>query len=352
MSAFNSDGTYSSEYNSVFHLVGNAELRSPENIFNFSLIAVLLIKIYFTGVASLFQSCGVTSNNFITKTSGVDSKVETPSGDRNQAAMSTPPGEQSGNSLKVPPLGPGEKQLEILSLALIHHLQVIQCNGFAIPEMQGKDDFRTYVPRDVGVGLYTVHGLLNHSCDPDLDLCFYGHTMVARALKGVTKGKEICIDYGVLYFTQPKDLRQSTLKQQYYFECDCIACVEDWPLWHEIECVTPKFRCGSCRAPLPAVPAGVSLPSHIICLCGHETAILKNLSMLNDSHQRYAIAMKLKGESSNESIMQALIEHLSLMDQFICPPWRDFVSCQSSVKQSFRLMGNWCKVRGNIPPAE
>ena len=258
-----------------------------------------------------------------------------------------------GETAAAPASGPSEKQLEILSLALTHHLQIIQCNGFAIPEMQGKDDFRTYVPRDIGVGLYPVHGLLNHSCDPDLDVCFYGHTMVARAIKGIAKGQEICLDYGVLYFTQPKSVRQSTLKSQYYFECQCPACVNDWPLWDEIECVRPTFRCVGCRAALPTVALGMTLPTHIVCSeCGHETPVMKNLSELNESHQRYAIAMKLKGESDNDSILLALVEHLSIMDKFICPPWRDYVSCQSSVKQSFRLMGNWYRVPGEIPPPE
>ena len=350
MSAFNNDGTYSKGYNSVYHLVSNFSSRSPENIFNFSLLAVLLMKTYFIGVACLFQRHGIKANDFITAGGNETLNAESSRGCTDQNV--TPSSSAGENSSSAPSSGPSQKQLEILSLALMHHLQIIQCNAFAIPEMQGKDDFRTYVPRDIGVGLYPVHGLLNHSCDPDLDLCFYGHRMVARTIKGIAKGNEICVDYGVLYFTQPKDLRQKTLMQQYYFQCPCPACVGDWPLWHEIECVTPTFRCGSCRAALPSAPPGSPVPSHIICMCGHETAVLKNLSLLNESHQRYAIAMKLKGESNNDSILLALIDHLSLMDKFICPPWRDYVSCQSSVKQSFRLMGNWFRVRGEIPPAE
>ena len=302
----------------------------------------------------MFRKCGVTSGQFDSK---VKVKGETPGGDgvMNRAAPG-PSGGQNCDNDTAATRGPGAKQLEILSLALIHHLQVIQCNGFAIPEMQGKEDFRTYVPRDIGVGLYTVHGLLNHSCDPDLDICFYGNTMVSRALRGIQKGMEICIDYGVLYFTQPKEVRQATLRQQYYFECSCTPCTLDWPLFQDIECVTPTFRCESCRAALPRIPpgiAGASLPSHIVCnACAHETAVLRNLSLLNESHARYAIAMKLRGDSCSDSIVQALIRHLELVDRFICPPWREFVSCQSSVKQSFRLLGNWHKVRGDIPPAE
>ncbi len=249
--------------------------------------------------------------------------------------------------------GPSSKQLETLSLALTHHLQVIQCNAFAIPEMQGKEDFRTYVPRDVGVGLYPVHGLLNHSCDPDLDLCFHGNTMVGRAVKGVAKGSEICVDYGVLYFTQPREVRQTTLRTQYYFDCMCPACMNDWPLWQDIECTVPTFRCGGCRGALPRVSAlGGQLPTHIECSCGHETPIMRNLSELNASHQRYAIAMQLRPNSDNSAIVRTLIEHLRTMDRFIAPPWRDYVSCQSSIKQSFRLLGSWHHVLGEIPPPE
>lgn len=63
MSPFDKDGTYSTGYNSVFHLVANLTSRTPENIFNFSLVGAFLMKIFFTGVACLFRShkkvCGL-----------------------------------------------------------------------------------------------------------------------------------------------------------------------------------------------------------------------------------------------------------------------------------------------------
>ncbi len=325
-SPFNPDGTYSSGYNSIYHLVANEIARAPENIFNFAMISIVLMKVLFESMRLIMLESA--------KERGNDEMV---------AALEC---RLSPVEKKV---GPTAYQLEMLGTALIHHLQVIQCNAFAIPEMQGTDDFRTFVPRDIGLGIYAVHGLLNHSCNPGVDLTFYGDKMVGRAVCDIKKGEEICIDYGMTYFTHPKSLRQNTLKTQYYFDCACEACQGDWPLWQEIECVRPTFRCMNQECRKPLIDVGGPLPTHIVCQCGQETPVMKNLNDLNASHQRYAIAMNLKAQTDNASVLKALMEHASLMQKYICSPWRDYVSCQSSIKQSFRLMGNWHRMK-EIPP--
>ncbi len=325
-SPFNADGTYSSGYNAIYHLVANESARKPENIFNFAMISIILMKVLFECMRLvMLESAKERGNNEMV------------------AALEC---QLSPIEKKV---GPTAYQLEMLGTALIHHLQVIQCNAFAIPEMQGTDDFRTFVPRDIGLGIYGIHGLLNHSCNPGVDLIFYGDKMVGRAVCDIKKGEEICIDYGVTYFTHPKPIRKDTLKTQYYFDCLCEACQGDWPLWQEIECVRPTFRCMNqdCRKAL--VDVGGPLPTHIVCQCGQETPVMKNLNDLNASHQRYAIAMNLKAQTDNASVLKALMEHASLMQKYICSPWRDYVSCQSSIKQSFRLMGNWHRMQ-EVPP--
>ena len=56
-----------------------------------------------------------------------------------------------------------------------------------------------------------------------------GGTVVARAIRGVCAGEEVCENYGPLYTRETREPRRSKLREQYWFECGCEACEEDWP---------------------------------------------------------------------------------------------------------------------------
>ena len=320
-SPFNADGTYSKEYDAIFNLVANEESRTPENLFNFSLISVILMKIYFECTRIMLLESAHSQG---------DSEM-----------IATLEHQLSPAEKKI---GPHPKQLLMLGSALMHHLEIIQCNGVAINEMQGTGDFSTFEPRDIGLGIYPVHGLLNHSCNPNIDLCFYGNKMVARAISNIQKGEEICLDYGVTYFTHPKATRAQILKLQYYFDCNCEACVNDWPHWQNIDSVLPIFRCTNLKCRLPLLETQGQLPTHVVCQCGLETPVLKNVNELNVSKQRLESLGNPKSNSEEELPLKALLEHASLMQKYICLPWKDFVGCQSTITQNFRLMGNWYRV--------
>lgn len=34
-----------------------------------------------------------------------------------------------------------------------------------------------------------------------------------------------------MYATDPKNIRQKMLNTQYFFQCECKACKEDWPVY-------------------------------------------------------------------------------------------------------------------------
>lgn len=62
--------------------------------------------------------------------------------------------------------------------------------------------------------------------------------------KNFKKGDQICENYGPLYSQVRKTERQNTLKSQYWFDCHCIACEHDWPLFEEMQAAQDlRFRC-------------------------------------------------------------------------------------------------------------
>jgi hypothetical protein len=99
-----------------------------------------------------------------------------------------------------------------------HLLLSIQCNAHRI-----KDG-----PNDVGLGLFPLTSMINHSCAPN---CFHSYliepaavspSLVIRALCDIKQGEEICYNYIPLY--QSTDIRQGQLYRAYSFTCQCLRC--------------------------------------------------------------------------------------------------------------------------------
>ncbi|XP_019696858.1 SET and MYND domain-containing protein 4 isoform X2 [Harpegnathos saltator] len=85
-----------------------------------------------------------------------------------------------------------------------------------------------------GSGLYVAHSLYNHSCAPNTFRHFEGLTMITRALTPIRPGDQIFTSYGGVYAHMPKYERKQKILQDYFFDCDCPACVNDWPTYNEV----------------------------------------------------------------------------------------------------------------------
>lgn len=85
-----------------------------------------------------------------------------------------------------------------------------------------------------GSGLYVTHSLYNHSCAPNTFRHFEELTMITRALRPIYPGDQIFTNYGAAYAYMTKSERREKIIQDYFFECDCIACAFDWPIYDEI----------------------------------------------------------------------------------------------------------------------
>ncbi|CAL7936338.1 unnamed protein product [Xylocopa violacea] len=85
-----------------------------------------------------------------------------------------------------------------------------------------------------GSGLYITHSLYNHSCAPNTFRHFEGLTMITRALEPIHPGDQLFTNYGASYAYMTKSERREKIMQDYFFECDCIACTFDWPKYKEI----------------------------------------------------------------------------------------------------------------------
>lgn len=58
--------------------------------------------------------------------------------------------------------------------------------------------------------------------------------MITRALTPIRPGDQIFTSYGGVYAHMPKLERKQKILQDYFFDCDCPACKNDWPTYDEI----------------------------------------------------------------------------------------------------------------------
>lgn len=55
-----------------------------------------------------------------------------------------------------------------LAVAMLHHLQAINCNAYEIVENVYEETTRVWEPRNIGGAIYTTVSLVNHSCYPNV----------------------------------------------------------------------------------------------------------------------------------------------------------------------------------------
>lgn len=98
-----------------------------------------------------------------------------------------------------------------------------------------------------------------------------------------------------------KQERQDQLKKQYFFECNCEACREDWPLYHD------------------------------------SKSLESNLEI--DSQESQDVeALRAGSVDTARAMVGNLIEKLKELEETI--PSRNLADAQEIIKQCFALFGN------------
>ena len=76
----------------------------------------------------------------------------------------------------------------------------------------------------LGIGLFPIASILNHSCDPNVSIRFNPRSKSAeiRTLRDIQCGEQLFINYTDI--TVPRFMRQRILQSDYHFECQCTLC--------------------------------------------------------------------------------------------------------------------------------
>ena len=101
------------------------------------------------------------------------------------------------------------------------------CNAYAISDLVSTGGNK-YENRGIGSAVYPTVSLTNHSCAQNTMRYHEGNACVLRAVRTIEEGEEITDNYGFFYQMHSLSDRRLLMERQYFFRCECRACVADW----------------------------------------------------------------------------------------------------------------------------
>ena len=180
-----------SDYESVYGLLTHENETAPEDLFQYALTAVLMLKMI----------CDV------------DETLR-----KAYASILVSP-----NVNDVP------AKLLTIGEVLLRHIQQLICNASAITAVVDSSHSRstTTTTEDqvrIATAIFPRLSLLNHSCDPNIIVSYVGTTVTAKATRRIPAGDEVFNCYGPHHLRMTVGERREALRQQYHFHCRCMRC--------------------------------------------------------------------------------------------------------------------------------
>jgi len=212
-----------------------------------------------------------------------------------------------------------------------HLLEVLQFNSHEIAqfEMLKKDSAEGATSKFIGAGIYPTLAMMNHSCDPCIVRYYVEDYVIVQAIKNIYKGEEITENYGPIFFYSSKDDRQNRLYKQYWFNCQCVACQENWPTMHEMTQDVLNFRCNICGGTVPFHTSS-NIPQ-LKCSCGTNINLFKGLKDLADTELLAESANSELQANHLESAQLLYTEYLKKLDAVLAPPYPDYYKIQQNI---------------------
>lgn len=163
--------------------------------------------------------------------------------------------------------------------------------------------------------------------------------VVVRTVRTIRPGEEVTENYGPCFTTTGMQERKRALWDQFWFQCECFACIQDWPTFDKLSNDSIKFRCEHCGAYICRMDENMGL----FFKCGRCTKsvnILKSLKSLQDSESKYKQALEFidKGDECNG--LGVLLENIALLDRHLMQPLRDLHICQEHTRKCLLNCGN------------
>ncbi|XP_063150837.1 SET and MYND domain-containing protein 4 [Candoia aspera] len=242
-------------------------------------------------------------------------------------------------------------RLQVLGEAMLRHMLQLQCNAQAVTALHpsGPEDGLVAGSRQVrlATGLFPTLSLLNHSCDPNTSVVFTGSTAEVRALRPIPRGQEILHCYGPHRCHTGAAERRRQLLAQYFFECQCQACLEELQPSPPSGASAPKaslFCCPACQMPMQG--EGTLRCSSVTC---------NQLVPEEDFHRRLHDLQRLTQSASELLERSRLDQSLELLqkcrldaERFLSPAHLKMGEIEDHLAQAYAAMGRWPEAAGHL----
>ncbi|OAD59112.1 SET and MYND domain-containing protein 4 [Eufriesea mexicana] len=228
-----------------------------------------------------------------------------------------------------------------LSVAILHHLQAINCNAYEIVENIYDKQTHVWVPRNVGGAIYPSVSLINHSCYPNIVRHSYpSGIVVIRTLRFVGKGTEILDCYGPHWLSEKKLSRLEYLWKKYRFLCSCEACTHNWeyPLLEKM-----NYKCKTCSNIIGIIELNEQHTPNVLgkqCSnCGRRIDIKKLKNQFRKSVEKRLNAISKMYEGYYQQALPQLLEHIQFIEKFFTVPNMETIKTQQCIIQCYNQFG-------------
>ncbi|XP_050719552.1 SET and MYND domain-containing protein 4-like isoform X2 [Eriocheir sinensis] len=225
---------------------------------------------------------------------------------------------------------------------LLRFLQIVQFNAHEVSEfyLLGPKTFDGAKNETLGAAIYPTLALFNHSCHSAQVRYFSGNQVITKAIRNLRKGDIVPENYGQSFPSKKRSERKLELADRYWFDCNCEACQQDWPMYKEMDNANLRFKCHKCHGPVPVNTEQVINPFIKCEKCGEQTNILATLKNLQNTEQTFKAACKEMEAFNLEKAESLLIENLKQLEASLYPPYRDYHLTQEAYMRVCLCQGN------------
>jgi len=241
-----------------------------------------------------------------------------------------------------------------IGFVLNHFLEVNQFNAHEVAqfEMIARNREEGSKSAYIGAACYPTLALFNHSCDPSIIRFYIEDNVCVQTIKNIKKGEEICENYGPIFFHSAKEDRQARLKAQYWFDCNCISCEDNWPLMHEMTDEVLNFKCSKCGAGVPFVTTSNNM--NLKCTkneCGTPVSLLKALKAVSETESVNEQAKQAMAKGDLEKAQNLYSRYMTDLDMYLSPPYSDYYKIQQYIWKCIWMRYGNRVIRGKVPQA-
>ncbi|GAB1600500.1 SET and MYND domain-containing protein 4-like [Argonauta hians] len=305
------DGRYETNYLSVYELLTHSDLLAVEDNLENTVTAVFLLHLlkYF----GWFQ-VKLTVQEILDRR-GNKTKVETTD------------------------LWSWSQQHRVIGTFLLHHIQQVSCNRqdinkldvyYPLPTTVNGDSIEPSSEIRLATAICPTVSLLNHSCLPSISLSFQGNTLVVRAVKDISKGKEVFSCYGPHSFSMEFPERFHTLKNQYFFTCLCEGCFLESSKRHPLK----DEECSDCYSLVPCKNVPIHMSS---ALSGLSNQTINASRLIGSDLRKKALPIIRQCSEAGKKLIPVFSSQYGEIQQLLalnlCLLGRNEEACEVSASQ-------------------